>query len=343
MSLPDKYVAIDEEGFPLFGEVRVTDPLVGAELLKNIRIHENGAFVSELAGTQVFVEAFDEPYVVQQILKTDSEWKIQLPYFVEFKFNPTTFTVDEWDRFHGVAVNGVPFVLTRKAQAELFRIADEYDDDSITLNGKKISVTPWMTSDPEISKEQFWTKIYQTEEPRWELNQPAPALVDMLPRLKISKSRVLVLGCGSGNDAAFFAQAGHLVTAIDISPEALQRARSKYGHLTNLTFIESDVFTLGQEYSGQFDVIFEHTCYCAIQPERRNELVKTWRRLLSPGGHLLGVFFAMERRSAPPFGGTEWELRERLKKYFHFIFWGRWHQSIQNRNGKELLVYAQMK
>jgi hypothetical protein len=49
----------------------------------------------------------------------------------------------------------------------------------------------------------------------------------------------------------------------------------------------------------------------------------------------------MERRTHPPFGGTEWELRQRLKKYFHFIFWGRWQNSIDRRNGKEVLVYAQ--
>jgi hypothetical protein len=51
----------------------------------------------------------------------------------------------------------------------------------------------------------------------------------------------------------------------------------------------------------------------------------------------------MDNMQGPPFGGTEWELRERLKKYFHFIFWGRSHESIQRRDGKELTVYAQKK
>lgn len=343
MSLPTKFISIDEEGYPLFGEVRVNDPAIGAHLLQNIKFAENGAFQTEISGTEALVEAFDEPYVAHQVLFENNQWKILLPYHFEIGFNPRTFTSDEWDRFHGIADNQIPFVLSRKAQAELFRIADEYDDDSITLNGKKIAVHPWMTSDPNISKEYFWTNIYQTEEPRWELNQPAPALADMLPRLKISKSRVLVLGCGSGNDAAFFAQAGHIVTGVDISQEALSRAKTKYGHIDNLHFIESDVFKLDPSHFGQYDLIFEHTCFCAIQPERRTELISQWRKLLSPGGHLLGVFFAMEKRNGPPFGGTEWELRERLKKYFHFIFWGRWHQSIQGRNGKELLIYAQMK
>ncbi len=341
MSLPDKYIAIDEEGYPLFGEVRVTDANAGAELLRNLKVAENGAFQTSLQGTEALVEPFDEPFVAAQVLKLEAGWRILLPYGLEMPFDPASISVDEWDRFHGLTLSGIPFVLSRKAQAEFFNLVDEFDDDSITIDGKTIAVPGWFQARPDVHTEKYWSQIYQTEEPRWELNQPAPALVDMLPRLKLPKSRILILGCGSGNDAAHFASQGHVVTAVDISPEAIARGKAKYGHMTNITWIESDLFKLGREHDGTYDVIFEHTCYCAINPAKRNDLVQLWLRLLIPGGFLFGVFFAMERRIDPPFGGSEWELRERLKKYFQFVFWGRWHQSIERRNGKELLVYAQ--
>jgi SAM-dependent methyltransferase len=165
----------------------------------------------------------------------------------------------------------------------------------------------------------------------------------MLPRLKLPPSRVLVLGCGSGNDAAHFAKHGHFVTAVDISPEAIQRGKTKYGEEKNLRFIQEDIFRLPTEMYGQFDLIFEHTCFCAIDPRRRNELISLWKKFLTPQGHLLAIFFTMEKRGSPPFGGSEWELRERLKKSFQFVFWGRWRQSVERRLGKELLVYAQKK
>jgi SAM-dependent methyltransferase len=341
MSLPDKYIAIDEEGYPLFGEVRVTDVNTGAELLRNITFAENGALQTTLQDTVAFIEAFDEPYVAAQVLKLDSGWRILLPYSLELPFDPATLSVDEWDRFHGLTLSGIPFVFSRKAQAEFFHLVDEFDDDSVTINGRRFDIPGWFQVRPDVRTEKYWTQIYKTEEPRWELNQPAPALVDMLPRLKLPKSRILILGCGSGNDAAYFAEQGHVVTAVDISPEALARGKAKYGHLTNITWLEKDIFKMGHEYDGSFDIIFEHTCYCAIDPSKRNDLVNTWLRLLIPGGFLFGVFFAMERRIDPPFGGSEWELRQRLKKNFQFVFWGRWHQSIERRNGKELLVYAQ--
>ena len=29
---------------------------------------------------------------------------------------------------------------------------------------------------------------------------------------------------------------------------------------------------------GRFDWIFEHACFCAIQPERRGDYARSWRR-----------------------------------------------------------------
>jgi len=341
--LPDKYIGIDEEGYPLFGEVRVTDGKVGYEILKNLKFAENGAFETSFQDSSALVEGFDEPYVASQVEKSGAIWKILLPYGLEVSFDLKTLTLDEWDRFHGIAENGIPFVLSRKAQAEFFNMVDEFDDESITIDDEIYELPSWLPDRPDVEKEEFWSTIYQTEIPRWELNEASPALKDMLPRLKLPKQRVLVLGCGSGNDAAYFAEHGHVVTAVDISPEAISRGKEKYSQYKNLTWLESDSFKLGREHDGTYDLIFEHTCYCAINPSRRNDMVNLWRRLLAPGGFLLGVFFAMEKRSNPPFGGTEWELRQRLKKYFQFVFWGRWHQSIERRNGKELLVYAQKK
>lgn len=341
MSLSDKYIAIDEEGYPLFGEIRVTDPNVGGEILSNLRFAENGAFATVSQGLEILVEPFDEPLVAHQVVKYKSGWRLQLPYELEITFLPETLSLDEWDRFHGRSIDGLPFVFSRSAQAEFFNLVDDFDDESITIDGVQIQLPPWLKPRQDVAQEKYWSEVYQTETPRWELNQPAESLKDMLPRLKLPKSRILVLGCGSGNDAAYFAELGHVVTAVDISPEAIQRGQEKHARLPQIRWIESDLFQLGSEHLQSYDIVFEHTCFCAVDPTRRNELVALWKKFLAPGGSLLGVFFVMDRKEEPPFGATEWEIRERLKKHFQFVFWGRWHQSIDRRNGKELLIYAQ--
>lgn len=341
MPIPTQFIQIDEEGYGLSREVRIQDPLVGQEILQNLKIHEGGTLLSTFGGTPVIVEAFDEPYVAQQVQNKNGNWEILLPYGVHFSFALESLSLDEWDRFHGYAANNIPFVMSRKAQAEFFNLLDGFDDESIEFQGKTYEVPSYWPSHQDVEKETYWSKIYHEEpNPGWNLGEPAEALKDMLPRLKISRSRVLVLGCGEGHDAAFFAQAGHLVTAVDISPAAIERARKLYGHLENLTLVQADLFKLPRDFDQAFDIVFEHTCYCAINPEKRQDLVKVWNRVLVSGGHLMGVFFTFEKRQGPPYGGSEWELRQRVKSSYQPIFWGRWQKSIPRRQGKELFIYC---
>lgn len=346
MGLPENYLAIDEEGYLLLGETRAQDAQVGRQVLSTLRWAENGAIMATVGTQDAFVEAFDEPLIAQMVAPTtgpESLWTATGNYGHEFQFDLHSLTLDEWDRFHGLSEERIPFVMSRKAQAAFFNALDEFDDDSITYGGKTFAVEPWMTSKTDIRKSSYWSDIYKSQTPGWEMNRPAPALEEMLPRLKLPKSRVLVLGCGSGNDAALFAEQGHVVTAVDFSPEAIKQGQEKYGHLSNLKFIQKDVFEIDHSWNQSFDIVFEHTCYCAIPPERRDELVATWRRVLVPTGQLLAVFFAVDRRDGPPFGGSEWEIRARLKNAFAFTFWGRWRKSAERRNGKELFILATKK
>ncbi|KYG66380.1 hypothetical protein AZI86_04810 [Bdellovibrio bacteriovorus] len=341
MPIPNQFIQIDEEGFPISREVRITDPLAGQEILQNLKVHEGGTFVSTFGEVPVIIEAFDEPYVALQVDFKNGAWEIQLPFGVHYSFELESLSLDEWDRFHGYASNKVPFVMSRKAQASFFNMLEGFDDDSIEFQGKTYEIPPYWPENKNIEKAAHWTRIYKEEEnPGWNLGEPAEALKDMLPRLKPARSRVLVLGCGEGHDAAFFARSGHIVTAVDFSPTAIERAKKLYGDLPGLTFVEADVFNLPKDYDQSFDIVFEHTCYCAINPAKRKDLVKVWNRVLVKGGHLMGVFFAFERRQATPYGGTEWELRQRLKNSYQPIFWGRWQKSVPRRQGREFFVYS---
>jgi SAM-dependent methyltransferase len=342
--LPQRFIQIDEEGFALMSEIRTQDPELGAEVLSELEFGPNGCFVSRCGGVPVIVEAFDEPYVASQISLKKKQWILELPYDLQYGFELSSLSLDEWDRFHGLTEKGLPFVMSRKAQAHFFNLLEEFDDDSITFEGETYEIPAFFSVHKESQSPAFWSDIYKTEEtPRWDLSEPAEALKDMLPRLKMPKSRVLVLGCGEGHDAAFFAQSGHVVTAVDFSAEALQRARKNYGHLSELSFVEQDVFKLDPKFQNSFDIVFEHTCYCAVNPTKRAQLVKIWKQCLHEQGHLMGVFFVHHKTLGPPYGGSEWELRQRLKDSFHFVFWGRWQKSIPRRQGKELFVYAQRK
>ncbi len=348
MNLPLHQIVIDEEGFPQFNGIRVSDTSVGLEILSHISVAENGSYITELEGQRYIVESFDDPLVAlsfepEKIEKgTALRAKLYFPYGHTEIVDLSSLFLDEWDRIHSIAKNSVPIVWSRQAQQEFFNCLEDFNDDEFILFGQVIRPKPWYDVFTPSESHNFWNQFYQEKRAGWEMNHAHPILVQMWPKLKVPKSRILVLGAGSAEDAAFFAQQGHIVTAVDFSSQALDLATQKWGQIPqNLKLENQDVFQLPQGWNNQFDYIFEHTFYCAISPSRREELVQIWRRLLAPRGRLMGVFFTNFRNQAPPFGGSEWELKQRLKSHFRFLYWDRIKESPQHRTGKELLVLAE--
>ncbi|MEI7973156.1 MAG: methyltransferase domain-containing protein, partial [Bdellovibrio sp.] len=210
------------------------------------------------------------------------------------------------------------------------QMAEDYGDDYLQFSGQRHKIPDWYSQ-----TEKVWEDLYQNQSTPWDLGGPAPAFVDLLPRLRLPRQRVLVMGCGEGHDAIFFAEAGHRVTAVDLSLTALQRARQRDVH----SLVEwrcEDAF----QTPGVFDLVVEHTFFAALPPGRRPDLVRLWRQKLNGDGFLMGLFFAMPKRDGPPFGGSEWELQKRLGNRFQPLVWHRTLLSPPDRMGKEFLVYG---
>lgn len=339
-----KYVQIDLEGYPLLSGLRVQDPAFGKEILLGIRrIPERYIFVTDVQNDKYIIEAFDQPYVALQVYKiSDEDWEIELPYEIRKKINLSELKVDEWDRFQGRTAEDVPFVFSRKAQNEFFNLVDGFDDDGFSVGDETFTTESYLPQRTDVRKNEFWSKIYKdtNHQPGWDLKGPSPILKHIIPQLKIPKSRILVVGCGRGHDAFELSQRGNVVTAVDFSEEAINEAKKLYPENENLKFLKADVFNLPEKYFGYFDIVFEHTLFCAVDPTKRNELVKVYKTMLADHGHLLGIFFTIDNLAHPPFGGTEWEYRERLKKYFTFLYWTKWKAETTRSAGVELIIYA---
>lgn len=347
-----RFIQIDEEGYFSSAGVRVTDTYYGRNLFENLRI-ENRAYVSKSENLDIFVEAFDEPLVALSVESSRSQvWTLFFPYEYTAKFSLDSLVLDEWDRFHGRTKNNIPFVLSRSAQMQLFDLVDTFDDDSITVSDHEYKIQKIfdrekmsLLNKPDISSSAFWTESYNSwsdsgTAPGWELGSVAKPLTEVIPQIKIPRSKICILGCGTGHDAAYLAALGHIVTAVDISAEAIAKAKAMNPETSNLHYVCSDAFSFAKKNAGTFDLVFEHTFFCAIDPDRRKELVAAWNSLLSEYGHFIGIFFTFDHCGGPPFAASEWEVRERMKKNFEFLYWTRWRTSVEKRLGKELIVYA---
>ena len=156
----------------------------------------------------------------------------------------------------------------------------------------------------------YWAERYARGDTPWDKAAAAPALREVIARVPIA-GRVLVPGCGHGHDArALAALHGVAVTGLDLVPQAVAAARRLYGDVPGLEFVAGDFFALPVADEGAFDVVFEHTCLCAIDPAWRPQYAAAAVRALKPGGIFAGILFVdPDTDAGPPYGiaPEEWE------------------------------------
>ena len=111
-----------------------------------------------------------------------------------------------------------------------------------------------------------WNSRYADDDTPWDKGGAHPVLADMISRCPLS-GRVLVPGCGTGHDVRELARHGLAVTGLDVAPLAIARARA-YDKVADESYELGDFFALGPDTDACFDGLFEHTCFCAIDPER---------------------------------------------------------------------------
>ena len=186
----------------------------------------------------------------------------------------------------------------------------------------------------------YWEQRYQTRDMPWEKGEPSPGLVDFLTNHRgLPGETVCVPGGGTGRDACEWAKAGFRVYGYDIAPSAVQfsSARAVAANLS-AAFRQADF--LRDDPPFAFDWIFEHTLFCAIQPNERDLYRRAVIRWLKPGGNYLAVNYLIPDKDGPPFGTTRDEVVRRFSPYFRLL--EDWvPRSYPNRTGLERMFWWQ--
>ena len=190
----------------------------------------------------------------------------------------------------------------------------------------------------ECSNSSDWEARYQSRDMPWEKGAPSPGLVDFLAAHPgLAHATVCVPGCGTGHDVRTWARAGFGAFGYDIAPSAIRLA----AEATRAAQLSAE-FQVADFLSAQppflFDWIFEHTLFCAIQPNERDAYVRAVLRWLKPQGQYLAVNYLIPDRDGPPFGTTREELWQRFSPHFELL--EEWvPRSYPNRTGLELMLW----
>ena len=126
-------------------------------------------------------------------------------------------------------------------------------------------------------------------QPPWEIGRPQQVFVDVADRIAGS---VLDAGCGTGENALYFAGRGQKVTGIDFLAEPINRARQKAAERgLSATFLVMDALAL-KELPEVFDSTIDSGLFHVFTDEDRRRYVEGLASVLKPGGRLFLLCFS---------------------------------------------------
>jgi SAM-dependent methyltransferase len=127
--------------------------------------------------------------------------------------------------------------------------------------------------------------------PPWEIGKPQRPFIEAADRVV---SPVLDAGCGTGENALFFASRGCGVTGIDFVEPVIQRARRKAAERgLPVELLVKDATALG-DWGERFASVIDSGLFHVFSDDDRRRYVQGLRKVLLPGGRLFLMCFSDE-------------------------------------------------
>ncbi len=167
---------------------------------------------------------------------------------------------------------------------------------------------------------RFFDRAYEGSPP-WEIDRPQPAVVELEGAGEI-RGAVLDVGCGTGCNAIFLADRGHPVVGVDLSENAVRRARARRPHgAANPNFRVANALD-PEALGGPYDTALDSGVFHTFLDPHRPVYAERLRGALRPGGRAFVLVF---REDEPTdWGGPRRVSREELRATFQDGWAERW-------------------
>jgi SAM-dependent methyltransferase len=170
-----------------------------------------------------------------------------------------------------------------------------------------------------MSDTERWETRYRTGDIPWETGHASTELQRVIAEGGIAPCPALELGCGTGVNAVWLAQHGFDVTALDLSPLAVERARERAATAgARVRFLQADILA-GPDVGGPFGFFFDRGCYHIVREVDLSGYLRLLERALRPGATgLVLTGNARLPRTGPPVVREE-EIRRELGQLFEVV------------------------
>lgn len=196
----------------------------------------------------------------------------------------------------------------------------------------------------KIADKTYWNNRWENGETNWDIGYPSTPLKEYIDTLTDKGMAILIPGCGNAYEAEYLHRNGFTnVYVVDFAAKALADFHKRVPDFPESHLLHHDFFTL--EGANSWELIFEQTFFCAIDPALRNDYARKMHELLAPAGRLVGLLFNDPNLNfeKPPFGGTEADYRAILSPYFTFTELRPADNSITPRAGREFFINLRKK
>ena len=183
-------------------------------------------------------------------------------------------------------------------------------------------------------QETFWNHRYLSGETGWDIGYVSTPIKEYIDQLSDKNLKILIPGGGNSYEAEYlFNNDFNNVFVIDISSIPLKNLAERVPSFPQKNLLHRNFF----ELKDTFDLIFEQTFFCALEPSLREDYVNKMYELLKPGGKLVGLLFNIPLNTdKPPYGGNRVEYISLFSEKFKIEKIETAYNSIPSRAGNEL-------
>ncbi|KAJ3708234.1 hypothetical protein LUZ61_011939 [Rhynchospora tenuis] len=129
-----------------------------------------------------------------------------------------------------------------------------------------------------------WEKTWEEGNIPWDLGKPTPIVIHL------------------GYDVVALAGPERYVVGLDMSGTAIKKAKELAASSPNrecFSFLNEDFFNWNP--SELFDLMFDYTFFCALEPALRSDWAKKVGEILKPEGELITLIWVIDQNGGPPF------------------------------------------